>query len=57
MFEVADVKGLQMVLPTRDGGATLLMPDGKEIQAPVPTSLADFRQELRYVASTLESPQ
>jgi hypothetical protein len=56
-FEVVEQKGVPMVLPTRDNGATLLMPDGKEIQAPVPTTLGDFRQELRYVASTLESPQ
>jgi hypothetical protein len=56
MFKVVDDGSAKMVLPTRDGGASLLMPDGKEIQAPVPSELGDFRQELRYVASTLESP-
>jgi hypothetical protein len=55
-YEVVEEKGVPMVLPTREGGATLLMPDGKEMQAPVPTPLGDFRQELRYVASTLETP-
>jgi hypothetical protein len=51
LYEVIELDGARVAVPTWDGGSTLLDRTGKSVPGPEPVTLEDLRDQLRFLTS------
>jgi len=50
-YEVMDIDGVDVAVPTYDGGSTLVDRSGNTVPGPEPLTLTDLREQLRLMTS------